>query len=264
MSGQGRRGGRAGDPPRVGSAVHRRPRRSRRRDSGRRADARGFEQGISQARCLAGRRGLHGPALRTNRRGLRLPVAKQPRWDRPRAGGPPQRPSAWHRLRLPTIKADERLLGGTRAVAGRRAFGAPRRGRAGRRVGELRGGWIAEVRAAGMRRGRLDIPARPWLAWLEQTDELAVVDVVLDDAAAAAARTSAAAVRAPSRERPVSRRGRDRKRRRAARSGCRASTVRPSSRRRRLHRTRRCQSLELRDWATGQCPPPASGSWLSM
>ena len=51
---------------------------------------------------------------------------------------------------------------------------------------ELRGGWIAEVRTAGMRRGGLDSPARPWLAWLEQTDELAVVDVVLDDAAAAA------------------------------------------------------------------------------
>ena len=51
---------------------------------------------------------------------------------------------------------------------------------------ELRGGWITEVRAAGMRRSGLDSPAQPWLAWLEQTDELAVVDVVLDDAGAAA------------------------------------------------------------------------------
>ena len=51
---------------------------------------------------------------------------------------------------------------------------------------ELRGGWIAELRSTGMRRRSQDSPARPWLDWLAETDELAVVDVVLDGPVAAA------------------------------------------------------------------------------
>jgi hypothetical protein len=74
-----------------------------------------------KAHCPAGRRGLHGPALCTNRRGLHLPVANQPRWDLPGSGRPATATvdDAMGSPAVPTIRADERLLGGTRAVAGR-------------------------------------------------------------------------------------------------------------------------------------------------
>ena len=51
---------------------------------------------------------------------------------------------------------------------------------------ELVDGWIAEARATGMRRKSLASAAQDWLDWLGKVDRLAVVDVVIKDAADAA------------------------------------------------------------------------------
>jgi nucleotide-binding universal stress UspA family protein len=47
----------------------------------------------------------------------------------------------------------------------------------------LRAVWVAKLREAGMQRPSLTNPAQPWFERLATDDRLAVVDVVLDDAA---------------------------------------------------------------------------------
>ena len=50
----------------------------------------------------------------------------------------------------------------------------------------LRKGWVAEARKVGTHRSSLASAAGEWLAWLGKVDRLAVVDVHLDGAEAAA------------------------------------------------------------------------------